>query len=114
LAVSTVGCHIAIDLALLGACFRFSGNVMAILRGDRIDPVRTPIVESLNQSNVVSLSIVATQNGEIVGAESVGWVDREARVRTTPNSVSPLASLSKSPTAAGVVVPVDRQFVDLD
>lgn len=73
--MSTIGFHVAIGLVLPGWYLVASGNVAAILCGDRFEPVRTPTVESLNQASGVSLPIVAAQNGAMVRAESVRWVD---------------------------------------
>lgn len=103
-----------VSLALFEGCSGTSRNATAQMRGDRFDPVRTLIVESLNQSNVASLSIAAAQDGKIVWEESFGWADKDAKVKATPDSVYPLASLSKSLTATGLMVLAERGQVNLD
>jgi CubicO group peptidase (beta-lactamase class C family) len=84
------------------------------LRGDRFDPVRSLIEETIRKQGVASVAIAAAQDGEIVWEEAFGWADKENRVPATPNSIYALASISKSFTATGLMVLVESGLVDLD
>ncbi len=84
------------------------------LRGDRFDPVRSLIEETIREHGLASVAVAAAQDGEVVWEEAFGWADRENRVPATPNSIYALASISKSLTATGLMVLVERGLIDLD
>lgn len=82
-------------------------------RGDRFDAPRRLIYQALGQASP-SIAIAAAQNGRIVWEEAFGWADRENGTTATAHSVYALASISKSFTAAGLMILVERGLVDLD
>jgi CubicO group peptidase (beta-lactamase class C family) len=84
------------------------------LRGDQFDPVRTLIDETIRKYNLASVAIAAAKDREIVWEEVFGWADREKQILATPHSIYALASISKSFTATGLMVLVERGLVDLD
>jgi len=84
------------------------------LRGDRFDPVRSLIGETMRKHHIASVAIAAAKNGEIVLEEAFGWADMEKQSAATPQSIYALASISKSFTATGLMVLVERGLVDLD
>jgi CubicO group peptidase (beta-lactamase class C family) len=84
------------------------------LRGDRFDPVRRLIEETIQTHGLASVAIAAAKDGEVVWEEAFGWADRENEVPATPNSIYALASITKSFTATGLMVLVERGLVDLD
>jgi CubicO group peptidase (beta-lactamase class C family) len=84
------------------------------LRGDRFDSVRSLIEETIRTHDLASVAIAAAQDGEIVWEEAFGWADKENQIPATPNSIYALASISKSFTATGLMVLVERGLIDLD
>lgn len=84
------------------------------LRGDRFDAVRSLIEETIRTHDLASVAIAAAQDGEIVWEEAFGWADREQQIPATSQSIYALASISKSFTATGLMVLVERGLVDLD
>lgn len=91
-----------------------SDTPKANLGNDRFGPVRTLIEQKMNEYGIASLSIAAAQDGKIVWEESFGWADKEKQIAATPQSMYPLASITKSMTATGLMVLVERGLVDLD
>ncbi len=84
------------------------------LRGDRFDPVRSVIDETIRSHNIVSLAIAVAKDGEIVWEEAFGWADREEKRQATPHSIYAQASITKSFTATGLMLLVERGLVGLD
>ncbi|MDH3524321.1 MAG: beta-lactamase family protein [Acidobacteriota bacterium] len=84
------------------------------LRGDPFDRVRSLIEETFHKHDVASVAIAAARDGRIVWEEAFGWSDRDERVAATPDSIYALASISKSFTATGLMVLVERGLVELD
>ncbi len=80
----------------------------------RLQTVRGQIVSLMDEGEIPSLSIAVAKSGRILWEESFGWADREAKTPATPHTIYPLASLSKSITATGVMVLVERGLVDLE
>ena len=103
---------LGVILAVVQACGPDTPDIT--LRGDRFDPVRSLIAETIREHGLASVAIAAAQDGEIVWEEAFGWADRENQVRVTPSSIYALASISKSFTATGLMVLVERGLVDLD
>jgi CubicO group peptidase (beta-lactamase class C family) len=84
------------------------------LRGDRFDPVRSLIDDTVRKHNIASVAIAAAKDGEVVWEEAFGWADKEKQTSATPHSIYALASISKSFTATGLMVLAERGLVDLD
>jgi CubicO group peptidase (beta-lactamase class C family) len=103
---------LGVILASVQACGQDTPAVT--LRGDRFDPVRSLIAETIREHGLASVAIAAAQDGEIVWEEAFGWADEENQIAATPNSIYALASISKSFTATGLMVLVERGLIDLD
>jgi len=103
---------LGVILAVVQACGPETPAVT--LRGDRFDPVRSLIAETIREHGLASVAIAAAQDGKIVWEEAFGWADRENQVPATPSSIYALASITKSFTATGLMVLVERGLVDLD
>lgn len=84
------------------------------LRGDQFDPVRSLIDETIRKHKIVSVAIATAKDGVVVWEEAFGWADRAKQIPATPQSIYALASISKSFTATGLMVLVERGLVDLD
>lgn len=68
----------------------------------------------MREHDLASVAVAAAWDGEIVWEEAFGWADRQGQRPATPDSIYALASISKSFTATGVMVLVERGLVDLD
>jgi hypothetical protein len=66
------------------------------------------------EHDVPSLAVAVAKDGEIIWEAGFGWADRERRIRATEHTMYSLASISKSITATGLMVLVERGLVDLD
>src|SRR5262245_8687963 len=66
------------------------------------------------ESNLPGFSVAVARDGQILWAESIGWADLESRTPMTPRTRFRLGSVSKTLTAAGVMLLHDRGRVDLD
>jgi CubicO group peptidase (beta-lactamase class C family) len=107
-----LGC--LLTLTLLSPVLGCSQPPQAKLKGDRFDSVRTLIDRTMKEHGAASLSIAAAQDGKIVWEESFGWADKQKLSPATPHSMYALASITKSLTATGLMVLVERGLVDLD
>jgi len=79
----------------------------------RLDALRGTIAAKIEHAEVASLSIAVAQKGRVVWEESFGWADKEKKVKATPYTVYPLASISKAITATGVFRLASQQKINL-
>jgi CubicO group peptidase (beta-lactamase class C family) len=106
-----LGCLFLLILLMPTGC---SNPPQDNLKGDRFDPVRILIDKQMKKHKIASFSIAAAQEGKIVWEESFGWADKEKQTPATPQSMYAMASITKSLTATGLMVLVERGLVDLD
>ncbi len=81
---------------------------------DRLKDVRAKIAAVLDSTGVASITVAVAEDGKIVWEEGFGSANREEGVEATPLTMYHLASISKSFTATGLMVLVERGLVDLD
>jgi len=81
---------------------------------DRFTSVRAKIQKIMVEESIPSIAVAVVQDGEILWEEGLGWADRENRIPATKHTVYGLASISKTLTATGLMVLVERGEVDLD
>ncbi len=60
------------------------------------------------------MSIAVAQKGEVIWEESFGWADKGRKIKATPYTVYPVASLSKSITATGVFLMASQHKINLE
>ncbi len=109
---ATLGC--LLTLILLSSTPGCTDSPKEKVIGDRFDPVRVLIEKRMKQHEMASVSIAAAQDGKIVWEESFAWADKEKQIASTPQSMYALASITKSLTATGLMVLIERGLVDLD
>lgn len=80
----------------------------------RAESVRARILELMKERKVPSLAIAVAHNGKVLYEECFGFANLEKKIRATPETLYPLASLSKPMTATGLMILVERGLVDLD
>jgi CubicO group peptidase (beta-lactamase class C family) len=80
----------------------------------RLAEIRSGIVEKVDSGELPSLAVAVYADGKMIWEEAIGWADKENKLKATTNSIYGLGSLSKSITATGLMVLVERGLVDLD
>ena len=78
------------------------------------ETIRANILERVESGEIPSMAVAVSQRGEIIWEEAFGWADRESGIPATPETVYPLGSLSKSITATGIMILVERGVIGLD
>lgn len=76
--------------------------------------LRSRISEEFRRSGAASLTMALAQNGEITWEKVWGWADKEARVPATADTSYSLASVTKSLTSTGLMIPVEKGRPRLD
>ena len=69
----------------------------------QVDIVKTP-----------GIAVAVVRGNQVVWSDGAGWADIEVGIRTTPDTVFQLASVSKTVTCAGVMALVEDGVLDLD
>lgn len=78
------------------------------------ETIRAHILERVESGEIPSMAVAVSQQGEIIWEEAFGWADRESQILATPETVYPIGSLSKSITATGIMILVERGVIGLD
>ena len=102
---------------LAAACVAVFGPTWEDLEGqagDDFASVREEIRGALVAWDQPSMAVAVAVGGQVVWEEGFGWADRERRIPATEHTMYSLASISKPITATGLMVLVERGFVDLD
>ena len=89
-------------------------NVATVVAPESFQEIRSAILGQVRSGDVPSMAVAVVRDGRIVWEEAFGWADVERRIPATPETVYPLGSLSKSLTAMGIMVLVERGGLDLD
>jgi CubicO group peptidase (beta-lactamase class C family) len=76
--------------------------------------VRSKVVALVEEGEIPSMAVAVAREGEILWEEAFGWADKDDEVKASPNTIYPIASLSKSLTATGIMVLVEQKKVGLD
>ena len=98
-------------LACVGAIAPFS-----FVRSSRAGTLRLArfVREQRRLAMTPGISVAVVRGEETVFSTGAGWADREHEIRTTPDTVFMLASVSKTVTCAGVMALVEDGLLDLD
>jgi CubicO group peptidase (beta-lactamase class C family) len=81
---------------------------------DPFSAVRAQIEQLVSDGEVPSITVAVARGGEIIWEEGFGLADREKKTLATENTACPLASISKTLTATGLMILVERGLVDPD
>ncbi|MCP4570803.1 MAG: beta-lactamase family protein [bacterium] len=103
---------LTLTIIMLTAIQARAGGV--VLQDGRLSKLRAEIIASVNSDEVPSLAVAVAQDGRVIWSEAFGWADRENKVPATTSTIYAVGSLSKSITATGLMVLVDRGQIDLD
>lgn len=80
----------------------------------QLEEVRSKIKSMVENGELPSVAIAVAKDGKIIWEEAFGWADRERKVKATSHTIYPVASLSKSITATGLMVLAERGLINLD
>ncbi len=84
------------------------------LTDERLEPIRQMISGAVESGELPTVAVAVSVKGEVIWEEAFGWADREQKQKATPHTIYPLASLSKSITATGIMLLVEEGQIDLD
>lgn len=79
-----------------------------------IDQARSIVATVMEEQGVPGASVAVGVGGDVVWAEGFGWADIEQRVPVTTLTRFRIGSVSKTMTATGLGLLVERGLVDLD
>ena len=97
---------------LLVALF-LAGTAIAASYDEAIAKART-ILETRIEEGYPGISVAVGVGGEIVFAEAVGYADVDSKAAMTPKTKLRIGSVSKPVTAAGLMLLVESERLDLD
>lgn len=97
-------------LYFLAAC----ASAMPAMAGDRFDHIRDFIRSQMVEKSLPSVAVALVKDRKIIWEEGFGWADKEKRIAADVHTMYSLASISKSFTATGLMVLVQRGAIDLD
>jgi CubicO group peptidase (beta-lactamase class C family) len=80
----------------------------------KLDSLRAVVQGRVARGEAASVALVVARGGQVLWEEAFGWADRERRVPATPQTVYPVASLSKAITATGVWLLAEQGRLRLD
>ncbi|MEZ5426729.1 MAG: serine hydrolase domain-containing protein [Pyrinomonadaceae bacterium] len=92
----------------------FSGALAQTFKEKRLEKIRADLGEKVAKGEAASLAVGVIRNGKTIWKEGFGWADKERKIRATPETVYPLASISKSLTATGLWVLAEDGKIDID
>lgn len=81
---------------------------------DRFENVRAMIGQALTKWSIPSLAVAVAKDGRIVWEQAWGFADQEKKIPASPDTMYSLASISKSITATGLMVLVEKGLIDLN
>ncbi|UCF04128.1 MAG: beta-lactamase family protein [bacterium] len=79
----------------------------------QFDPVKEMILKEIEGRTIPSASVAVAENGKITWLESFGWADMEKKIKATPHTPYPIASITKSMTATAVMLLAERGKIDI-
>lgn len=77
------------------------------------DEIKTMIVKEIEEGRLPSASVAVAKDGEIIWLESFGYADIENKVKATPHTPYPIASITKSITATAVMLLAESGKLDI-
>jgi len=80
----------------------------------QFDGIAAEIRRIIEEEGVPSMSVAVARDGKIVWEAGFGVANKETGLRATAHTPYSLASISKPITATGLMILVERGFVDLD
>ncbi len=79
-----------------------------------LSEVRSKVASMIERGECPSMAIAVAQEGKVIWEETFGWANKDSKIKATPNTIYPIASLSKSLTATGIMALAEQEKVNLD
>jgi CubicO group peptidase (beta-lactamase class C family) len=98
----------------------FSGKIQAqtefstTFADDRLKQIRDDLQAKVEKREAASIAVGVVRDGKIIWKETFGWADRERNIKADSRTIYPLASLSKSITATGLWLLVEKGKLSAD
>ncbi|MGV7224126.1 MAG: serine hydrolase domain-containing protein [Nitrospinales bacterium] len=90
------------------------GHLLASDSPEQFHAVQNQIEQLITKGEVPSLAIAVARDGKIIWERGFGLADKEKKIPATEHTKYALASISKPLTATGLMILVERGFVNLD
>lgn len=85
-----------------------------VCEGGSLSRIRSRVSAAAKNEEYPSMAVAVAHRGEIVWEEAFGRRDQEDRTEAIPDTIYPIASVSKSLAATGLMVLVEQKEVELD
>jgi CubicO group peptidase (beta-lactamase class C family) len=76
--------------------------------------IRAKVAAIVDEGKLPSMAVAVAQGGKILWEEAFGWMDEEDKIEAAPSTIYPIASVSKSLAATGLMTLVEQKKVSLD
>jgi len=86
----------------------------SVIFDNRFTDVRELIIDQITTETVPSIVVAVAEDGKIIWEEAFGFADLENQIKSTPNTMYRLGSISKTITATGLMLLVEAGLIDLD
>ena len=80
----------------------------------KLQNIRKDLKAKIEKKEIASIAIAVIKDNKIIWKETLGWEDRERKIKATAKTIYPLASLSKSITATGIWVLGEKGKLSID
>jgi CubicO group peptidase (beta-lactamase class C family) len=110
-----LGAAILISAAfVIGGISSAAGNeLQRPIPNTRFDRVKEMILKEIEEGTIPSASVAVAEGGKIIWLESFGWADMENEIKATPYTPYPVASITKTLTATGIMLLAERGAIDI-
>jgi CubicO group peptidase (beta-lactamase class C family) len=96
-------------ISLFGGNIRGQADSSPVFTDDRLRPIRADLQARVEKKEAASIAVGVIKDGRIVWKETFGWADREQNLKADSKTIYPLGSLSKSMTATGLWLLVEKR-----
>ncbi len=86
----------------------------SIVPDDRFTELRNEIMAGVEEGAAPSFAVAVAKDGQVIWSEAFGWANRAKQVPATTSTIYAIGSLSKSITATGLSLLVDRGSIKLN
>ena len=105
---------ISLSLFVINISSTLEAKEPQLIPNKQFDAVKAMILKEIEQRTIPSASVAVAKNGEIIWLESFGWADLEKKIKATPQTPYPIASITKTMTATAVMLLAEQGKVDVN
>jgi len=95
-------------ISLFSGFIRGQSDSSQIFVDDRLKQIRADLLAKVEKKEAASIAVGVVRDGKIIWKETFGWADREQNIKADSKTIYPLGSLSKSITATGLWLLVEK------